>query len=454
LEPLEARNLLTNSLVFVPSPVVNDSDLLATAAIAHNDIWAVGRINTSSGASATLAEHFDGTSWSVVPTPSISDSLVSVAAAASNDVWAIGNQIFVNDAPTPFFTHWDGTSWSVVDSPKLPKNSFLTAITAPASNNAWAVGNTFSSPTGIFEHWDGTQWRILSSPAFTNLVAFAIAADSSTDVWAFGISNVTGGPVALHFNGSNWTAIPAANSRLGFRVGGLAALSPTNVWAAGAQADSDHDATVPAAEHWDGTSWSLVSVPNPNPNTSFNIGLSGIAAISANDIWAVGSFPVIGGEQTLTEHWDGTSWSITASPNPGKVANSLEGVSALGDGTVVAVGRQLSSKNATGLILQNAASAPKGATTAAVSTGTIAMARTTSAPLAVSLTAFETQNAVPTAPMPAIPRDAVPVDWLLAALAKPLQSLLFISHGSGTHQTAMIWDLDLLPEEIGLFDWA
>jgi hypothetical protein len=263
------------------------------------------------------------------------------------------------------------------------------------------------------------------------VVAFAIAADSSTDVWAFGLSNVTGGPVALHFNGSTWAVIPAANSRFGFRVGGLAALSPTNVWAAGAQADSDHDATVPAAEHWDGASWSLVPVPNPNPTTTFNIGLSGIAAISANDIWAVGSFPVIGGEQTLTEHWDGTSWSIIASPNPGKAANSLDGVTALADGTVVAVGQQVSSNNATGLILQNAASKPpKGATKAPAIIGAFAIAGTASAPLAVPVTGVETL-AAPTATMPAIPRDAVPVDPLLAAVAKPLQSLSFVGPGSG-----------------------
>src|SRR5262249_35231892 len=155
---------------------------------------AVGDARNNSGIASTLAEHFDGTSWSVVPTPSVNDPLVSVAASASNDVWAIGNQITIVDAPTPFIAHWNGTSWSIVDSPKLPKNSFLTAVTAPAANNAWVVGNTFSSANGLAEHWDGTRWRIVNSPAFTNVVAFAIAADSSTDVWAFGLSNATGNP--------------------------------------------------------------------------------------------------------------------------------------------------------------------------------------------------------------------------------------------------------------------
>jgi hypothetical protein len=373
LEHLEERNLLTSSLVFVPSPIVNDSGLLAAAAIAHNDIWAVGKIVTNNGAFTTLAEHFNGTSWSVVPTPAVNDALVSVAASASNDVWAIGNPITVADSPTPFIAHWNGTSWSIIDSPKLPKNSSLTGVTAPASNNAWVVGNTFGASNALVEHWDGTRWSIVSSPAFTGVFVSTIAADSGTDVWAFGASNVTGNPEAVHFNGTTWTAVPAATSSFGFGAGGVAALSPANVWAAGATADSDHDANVPAAEHWNGTSWSMVPVPNPNPSTSFNVGLSGVAAVSANDIWAVGSFPVIGGEQTLTEHWDGTSWSIIASPNPGKVANGLSGVTALSDGTVAAVGFEETNKTVTGLILQNAGSAPKAATTAVPITATFTM---------------------------------------------------------------------------------
>jgi hypothetical protein len=77
----------------------------------------------------------------------------------------------------------------------------------------------------------------------------------------------------------------------------------------------------------------------------------GVAAISASDIWAVGS---IGGFLTVTEHWDGTSLSIIASPNPGSGGNSLNGVTAKSDGTVVAVGRMADSSGVDiGLILSS-----------------------------------------------------------------------------------------------------
>jgi hypothetical protein len=102
-------------------------------------------------------------------------------------------------------------------------------------------------------------------------------------------------------------------------------------------------------EHWDGTSWGNFPSPDPDPDGRFSA-LSGIGAISANDIWAVGE---VNG-QTLTEHWDGTSWKIINSPNPGKGGNRLFGVTALSTGTVVAVGQSFDSSGVSnGLILSN-----------------------------------------------------------------------------------------------------
>jgi hypothetical protein len=128
------------------------------------------------------------------------------------------------------------------------------------------------------------------------------------------------------------------------------ALSPSDVWAVGkTQYEANHRVHFRASiEQWNGTSWSIVASP-----TTSDTSLNGIAAISANDILAVGR----GTSTTLAEEWNGTSWSSISSPNPGTASNGLSGVTARSDGTVVAVGfqeNQLSS--ATPLILHNAAS--------------------------------------------------------------------------------------------------
>ena len=136
----------------------------------------------------------------------------------------------------------------------------------------------------------------------------------------------------------------------------VVALAPNNAWAVGGN----------LIEHFDGTSWSVVASPQAgNGNDLF-----GVAAVSANDIWAVGSFvdPNTNVDRTLTLHWDGTSWSVIPSPNVtstdsnSTASDSLTGVTANSNGDVVAVGgASLSNGQGNGLILAN--NEPPGSTT-------------------------------------------------------------------------------------------
>jgi hypothetical protein len=144
----------------------------------------------------------------------------------------------------------------------------------------------------------------------------------------------------LHFDGTNWTLVA---SHPDIEARSVTALSPTNVWVVGAVfVFFNHETHRRAAiEHWDGTGWSIVSSPDPTKSPGLDSSLDGIAAISANDIWAVGSVITSNGQMaTLTEHWDGTRWKIIGSPNPGNFSDALFGATALSDGTAAAVGFQ------------------------------------------------------------------------------------------------------------------
>ena len=94
-------------------------------------------------------------------------------------------------------------------------------------------------------------------------------------------------------------------------------------------------------EHWDGTSWTVV--PSPNPNPQGNNSLGAVAAISATDIWAAG----LQLKGPFTEHWDGASWSIVATPSG---VRSITGMAASSAGTVLAVGQ---GTDGSGIILSN-----------------------------------------------------------------------------------------------------
>jgi hypothetical protein len=331
----------------VSSPQI-DGELLATAAIAANDIWAVGfsdQVPAPPVVDSTLAEHFNGTSWSIVPTPTVSSTgseFFGVAGAASNDVWAVGFRFGTQnpDFGLQLIEHWDGTSWSVDTTGPEIEGDLLRGVTVVSSNNVWAVGS--ASGNALVEHWDGTRWSIVSNPVIASAGALsAVSADSANDVWAVGTAG-NGGPPILHFDGTNWSlSLPPSHPSI--EAASVTALSPTNVWAVGTVGVFFNHRThrKAAIEHWDGTSWSLLSSPDPTNSPGLDSFLNGIVPVSANSIWAVGTVNTSGGGQaTLTEHWDGTSWRIINSPNPGNFSNGLFGATALSDGTVAAVGFQ------------------------------------------------------------------------------------------------------------------
>jgi hypothetical protein len=173
-----------------------------------------------------------------------------------------------------------------------------------------------------------------------------VSADSTSDVWAVG-GLAGGGTTSLHWNGQSWSQVPTARLRFG-GVSALTALSPTNVWAVGTGPGvptggfSAHPTAV--IEHFTGTGWSIV--PSPNPNPQGNNSLGAIAAVSANDIWAVG----LQLKGPFTERWNGQSWTIVSTPSG---VLSLGGMSALSSGTVVAVGQGTSQQGQSGIILSN-----------------------------------------------------------------------------------------------------
>ena len=65
-----------------------------------------------------------------------------------------------------------------------------------------------------------------------------------------------------------------------------------------------------------------------------------MAATSASDAWAVGFDYTGTADQSMIVHWDGTSWTQTATPDLGAatIGNGLNAVGASSAGNVWAVG--------------------------------------------------------------------------------------------------------------------
>ena len=304
----------------VPSPDAGAGNnvLDAVASIAAGDVWAVGSSETATGADQPLTEHWDGTAWSIVAAPGVLGGLSAVAAASSTDVWAGGSIVVSTKGATDQFLHWNGRRWTAVKSPATAGATIL-AMAAVTSSDVWAVGSV-TTPAGAAQtftaHWNGKSWAVVPSPdasAQSNLLT-GVTAISATDVWAVGHALVGGvfTTLAEHWDGTAWSIIPSPSptAGAGSELNAAAAVSSTDVWAVG---DSGPGTLI---EQWNGTTWTVVSSPSP-AGTLANL-LLGAAVVSASDIWAVGEAQNPNGvPATLIEQWNGTSWSIVASPSPG-----------------------------------------------------------------------------------------------------------------------------------------
>src|SRR5439155_3779084 len=136
-------------------------------------------------------------------------------------------------------------AWSVVSSPNAGTSSnFLQAVAAVSANDVWAVGSYFAMPGStvpartLTEHWNGTSWSIVKSPNVgTNRnFLYGASAVSSSDVWAVGYEYATGVPARTlieHWNGSTWNIVSSPNVTGVSLLQGVAAISATNVWAVG-----------------------------------------------------------------------------------------------------------------------------------------------------------------------------------------------------------------------------
>jgi hypothetical protein len=140
------------------------------------------------------------------------------------------------------------------------------------------------------------------------------------EVKAAGVADAATCPVAT-------SIIPSLNPypNTGNFFNGIAAVSANNIWAVGAGGDRA------LIQHWDGSAWSIAST------SSYGI-LYAVSVISASDVWAVGG-------QSLTLHWNGAQWSEV--PVPGGEACTLSSVSGAAANDVWAVGSCYSSISST-----------------------------------------------------------------------------------------------------------
>ncbi|MBE1604598.1 hypothetical protein [Actinopolymorpha pittospori] len=331
--PSVAQERVSTSWEVVPvSGLRGQTDLTGVVAFGPSDAWAVGSVRE--GATVrTLTLRWDGTRWRRIPSPNRSDVqnwLFAVAGSSSRDVWAAGYDVTPDGEHRSLLLHWNGARWRVVASPNVDaSDTILTGVTALSPTNAWAVGSATAWPfvgQTVVQHWDGASWSIVPSPnpSTTGLGSYLldVAAAGPDDLWAVGDYDKGDGvfqTLTERWDGTAWSVVPSPTAPEGALLGAVAAGSPDNVWAVGwRQAETGLQ---PLAQRWDGTRWSDVATPDFDGDTTF----ADVVVSGPDDVWAVGGQAT----STLATHWDGRSWTVTPSANPGTVSSGLSDVAAI-----------------------------------------------------------------------------------------------------------------------------
>jgi hypothetical protein len=367
-------------VVTSPNGSTRNNVLNGTEANSSTDAWAAGWF-TSLGLYHSLLEHWNGSAWSLATAPvpaGNNDQLIAMAGTSSSDVWAVGTYFNTTASQNEtLIEHYNGTSWSVIPSPNVGTNfNYLRAVSAHAANDAWAVGQYVDPATGntvpLTEHWNGTTWAVVTyaSLAEPYNAVVGVADFGPSDVYAINDwsvnQNGTGflNPQSGFYNGSSWTAttMPTMGT-LGSPVNAMAAITDHDIWGIGDWDDSAGNFQT-LAEHWNGTTWTIVPSPDNGgaEGSGDSSGILGATAVNTNNVWGVGAYFDGSANQTYTMQWNGTAWATVASPNVGTGNNVLNAAGKVPDtNDIWAVGYSTSGTLQKTLILGCVSTAKKDA---------------------------------------------------------------------------------------------
>lgn len=177
----------------------------------------------------------------------------------------------------------------------------------------------------LVETWNGTEWKVQASPnnaEATQSFPENVSCSSASECTAIGWYQVTGPPetsktLALRWNGTEWslqtTSNPTSNSS---QLTSVSCASSTFCMATGYYYDASANAYTPLSERWNGTEWAIKTAANPAEATlNWFYGVSCTSSTACTAVGAEEREPINHETKTMAQRWNGTGWSIQTMPN-------------------------------------------------------------------------------------------------------------------------------------------
>jgi hypothetical protein len=317
---------------------------------------ALGLIAVTPAASAVGTTHSEATTgWSAVASPSPSGFAITfsgVSCVTSGWCMAVGSYRDSNDSPQVLAEEWNGASWSVVP---VSSGGELNSVSCPTTTDCTAVGQASDSVDALVERWNGSSWSEVANPSpppATTTTDVSGTTSSSTSYLLQSVSCVSASfcmATGQSFTSSSFTPANSPGEQLfGNQVSSLAEKWDGASWQVVGSSGADLAAVSclssswcmavgAGAEEWNGSSWSPLTTPSTASTTDQ---LNGLSCVSSSDCLAVGSSGAADGSSTtLSERWNGSSWTVEATPDPNTTNNNyLTGVSCVSSSFCIGVG--------------------------------------------------------------------------------------------------------------------
>jgi len=331
------------SIMASPTPSgVAGARLAAVACPTTTSCLAVGTQDPSQGGARTLAERWNGTTWSIVttPNPSGDGSLAGVECTSASSCLAVGESNGMT-----LVERWNGTSWSLVTTPNPSDTASLAGVACASATSCFAVGayRDLSGSHVLVERWNGTTWAVSPSPTPADFASLAgVSCPTPTACVAVGShSPYTSATLVERWNGASWS-IGASTDPVGPTNSALAAVACANntfCVAVGGATSGPFGSESTLIETSNGATWSLTPGP-ADPAGATSSSLAGVACPSTTSCFAVGWYWSSGANHALIERFDGTAWSVAASPTLSSDGSSLAGIACPSADSCFAVGKQ------------------------------------------------------------------------------------------------------------------
>jgi hypothetical protein len=318
-----------------------------------SQLWAVSCTGRSSCMavgfwdSQALVESWNGGTWTAIPylNPGTLDNLAAVSCASAQSCAAVGGY---KPAPTdtgfqpaeaPLIETWNGTSWAYLyGQTEGGGAALLNAVSCVGSTACVAVGsdaNPSGVPQTLIDTWNtgALLGAKASSPnRGSESVLTGVSCTSSTSCAAVGYylsSSGTERTLIESWDGISWSLAVSPNETTeGNELNSVSCTSASSCVAVGRYDYGPGHTGLAIAESWDGSTWSIMATPERGTQSTFN----GVSCTSSSSCVAVGDDNAAGG--TLIESWNGSVWSVISHPNGG----TLNGVSCSSSSSCVAVG--------------------------------------------------------------------------------------------------------------------